>query len=92
MASPFKIAQRIYFALKDNTTAENQIRAEYESLALDAATNSNFNFELTSSTVNGQSFSGNNTMTKGDRLEMLGSVVAMFDNGGLASKRVKPYF
>jgi len=92
MASPFETAQEIYLALMDDTTAEAEIRAERKSLAREAYRNGNFAFELTSSTVNGQSFSGNNTMTKADRLKMLGAVVKMFDNGGLASKRVKPFF
>jgi len=60
------------------------IRTERAALASSIATNSQTAFELTSSTVNGQTFSGTRTMTNMERFRMLGQVVAMLD----ANKRV----
>ena len=56
------------------------IRAEHTALAVQIATNPDAGFELTSSTINGQTFSGKRTITNEDRLSILAKVVWMLDN------------
>jgi len=92
MASPFQTAQAIYLALKDDQEAQARIRNELACLAESIAIDPDKSFELTSSTVNGQSFAGSRTMTNVDRLTLLRLVVAMFDNGSVASTRTRPIF
>lgn len=92
MASPFSMAQTIYSTLAMDATAEAEIRAEAKALARSVATDSNTAFELTSSTVNGQTFSGTRTMTNMDRLQLLGLVVRMYDAGGVLSKNTTPLY
>ncbi len=92
MASTFQTAQNIYLALKDNNEAQAKIRNELECLAESIALDPDKSFELTSSTVNGQSFSGNRSMTNIERLNLLNLVVTMFNNGTVASTRTRPIF
>ena len=73
-------ARIIYRATKDVPAAVTAIRDEFAALALSIATDPNSAFELTSSTVNGQTFSGKRTMTNEDRLALLGQVVWSYDN------------
>jgi hypothetical protein len=73
-------ARKIYRATKDSPAAVAQIRAEFSALALSLATNPDAAFELTSSTVNGQTFSGKRTMTNQERLDLLSQVVWSYDN------------
>lgn len=73
-------ARIIYQATKDSAEAVAAIRAELTALALSIATDPNAAFELTSSTVNGQTFSGKRTMTNQDRLGLLRQVVWSYDN------------
>lgn len=92
MASPFSMAQTIYATLATNKAAEAEIRAEAISLARSIATDANKSFELTSSTVNGQTFSGTRTMSNLDRLQLLGLIVNMYNAGGVLSKNVTPLY
>ena len=92
MASPYQSARAIYSALASDSVAEAKIRAERSALALSLAEDPEKSFELTSATVNGQTFSGTRTMTNFDRLNMLGLIVAMYDNNGAISSRSKPTF
>lgn len=73
-------ARRIYNATKCNPAAVAQIRSEYTALALSLATDPDSAFELTSSTVNGQTFSGKRTSTNDERLALLAEVIWMYDN------------
>lgn len=77
--SIFSTARQIYLVAKDDPTLAAKVRAERSSLALSFVDDPGALFELTSSTVNGQSFSGELNMTKKDKLAMLGQVVAMLD-------------
>tara|TARA_R110001599_G_scaffold297147_1_gene501374 strand:+ start:149 stop:409 length:261 start_codon:yes stop_codon:yes gene_type:complete len=86
------MAQTIYATLATNKAAEAEIRAEAISLARSIATDANKSFELTSSTVNGQTFSGTRTMSNLDRLQLLGLIVNMYDAGGVLSKNVTPLY
>ena len=92
MASPFSMAQTIYATLATNKAAEAEIRAEAISLARSIAVDSNKSFELTSSTVNGQTFSGTRTMSNMQRLQLLGLIVNMYDAGGVLSKNTTPLY
>ena len=86
------MAQTIYATLATNKAAEAEIRAEAISLARSIATDANKSFELTSSTVNGQTFSGTRTMSNLDRLQLLGLIVNMYNAGGVLSKNVTPLY
>lgn len=83
----FGTAQSVYRALKDDATAVAALRTERARLALEIATSAKGGTEITSATVNGQSFAGQVSMTKGDRLKLLGTVIAMVDAGGVISRR-----
>lgn len=76
----FATAREIYLVAKDDATLEANVRSEHSSLASLLVTDGETAFELTSSTVNGQSFSGTRSMTKLQRLRMLGAVVKMLDS------------
>ena len=86
------MAQTIYATLATNKAAEAEIRAEAISLARSIATDANKSFELTSSTVNGQTFSGTRTMSNMQRLQLLGLIVNMYDAGGVLSKNTTPLY
>jgi hypothetical protein len=58
-------------AMRYNQAMQAQIRAEYGRLAQEIATGSDGASEITSATVNGQSFGKTVTMTKGDKLKMI---------------------
>lgn len=73
-------ARKIYRLTKDSPAAVASIRTEAASLALSIATNPDTAFELTSGTVNNQTFSGKRTMTNQDRLDMLSQVLWSYDN------------
>lgn len=73
-------ASRIYRAIRCNAAAVARIRAEYADLALSLATDQDAAFELTSSTVNGQTFSGKRDSTNDDRLALLEQVIWCLDN------------
>lgn len=77
--SVFADARTIYLALKDNATAEAAIRAELATLALSIATDPNASMTITSSTVNGQSFTASASITQRQRMQMLSLIVKMFD-------------
>lgn len=85
----FDVARQIYLVAKDDATLSAQVRTEYESLASSFVNDGETAFELTSATVNGQSFSGNRTMTKGQRLRMLGLVIKMLSEDAAFSSEGK---
>ena len=88
----FATAREIYLVAKDNATLAAAVQTEYDALASALVTDSETAFELTSGTVNGQSFSGTRTMTKAQRLRMLGVVVKMLDAGAAVSSDGKASF
>lgn len=73
----FDLAREIYLVAKNDATLAAAVQTEYDALAAAFVNDSETAFELTSATVNGQSFSGSRTMTKAQRLRMLGQVVKM---------------
>ena len=88
----FDTAREIYLVAKDDATLAANIQTEYSSLASSLVTDGETAFELTSATVNGQSFSGTRSMTKLQRLRMLGQVVAMLDLAAAYSSEGKAQF
>ena len=76
-----RLARTIYLTLRDDASAIAQLRAEAKSLALSLPTDPNTTFQLTSSTVNGQTFSGTRSMSNEDRLAMLRLVLLQVESG-----------
>lgn len=85
-------ARDVYLAVKDDATAVTNIRAEYASLASAIAVGDGAGLEVTSATVNGQTFSGQVSMTKADRLKMLGLIIKQIDNSAAISSRTRARF
>ena len=80
------LGNTIYLALKDDLNSETLIRKERAALALTLATDPDASARVTSSTVNGQSFTVQNEMKSGQRLKLLSHVVACFNHGGPISR------
>lgn len=72
-------ANAIYKAICKDVSAQAQIRREFSSLAVSIATDPDATAQITSATVNGQTFSATSTMTNGQRLELLRLVVSCLD-------------
>lgn len=85
-------ARRIYRATCNSPSAIAQIRAEYATLALSIATDPDAAFELTSSTVNGQTFSGKRTTTNEERLALLSEVVWSYGNAQTLPRSTRMLF
>jgi len=79
------LGNAIYRALCRNPQAIAAIRKEYEALALSLATNPDATAQVTSATVNGQTFSSRPTMTNGQRLQLLSWVIKCVENGATIS-------
>jgi len=76
-----RLARTIYLTLRDDAPAIALMLAEAKSLALSLATDPNTAFELTSSTVNGQTSSGTRSMSNKDRLAMLRLLLRQVEAG-----------
>ena len=87
-----RTARAIYEAVKDDEMIVADIRCEYKRLAGKIATDVDYSAQITSASVNGQSFSKENTITHSQRLLMLGEVVRMFNNGFATSHKTRPIF
>jgi hypothetical protein len=61
----------IYAAIRSNPVAIQKVRDEYAELALAMAIDPDSTAQVTSSTVNGQTFTTSQTMTNGQRLALL---------------------
>lgn len=85
-------ANSIYAIVGCDAAAVAQLRAEARDLALSLATDPDAAFELTSSTTNGQTFSGKRTSTNGERLELLKMVIWAIDNGQPYPTRTRAVF
>ena len=79
-------ANEIWAILKDDPAAMNQIRSEARSLAIAFALDPDASSQVTSATVNGQSFSMAPSMTQGQRLSLLRYILRAADSGGPISK------
>lgn len=85
-------ARSAYLSLCGSPAHLATLRTEAETLALSLLTNPDSAFELTSSTVNGQTFSGRRTMTNGERLQMIRLVIRQFELGRALSLTGKAIF
>ena len=90
--SIFRQARTIYLALRDDATAQAKIQQELSTLALAIVTDPNASMKITSATVNGQTFSGQQTMTQAERMQMLSMVVKMFKTGTVPTSEVIAIF
>lgn len=87
-----RLALTIAKATRTNAAAMQSIRDEYVTIALEIATNPDAGRELTSATVNGQTFSQSTTISKADRLALLERVVWHYDNGFNLTTRTRVFF
>lgn len=83
-------ANAIYFATRDNSAAVSQIRADFTSLALAIATDPAASQSVTSSTINGQTFTASGGITQGQRLQILRRVIIAYDRSAPLSRVAKP--
>jgi len=90
--STLSTARAIYIAIKDDTKIADDIKCEYKNLAKSIALDATFSNQITSASVNGQSFSQSVTMTNGERLRLLAHVVKMLTNERATSSRSTPIF
>ena len=88
----FAEARRAFIAIKDDPAIVAQIRSEHKSLVVASLTTDDFGFDLTSATVNGQTYGGSRITTKRERLILLGCLIAMLDADALISSRTTHYF
>jgi hypothetical protein len=79
--SIFRTARTIADALRNDGAAMAKIRDELSALGLSIATDPNASMKITSTTVNGQSFTAAHSMTQSQRLQLLSLVVKMADAG-----------
>lgn len=87
-----ELAKSVARATRYSGTAQNSIRTEYAAIALEIATSEAAGKEVTSATVNGQSFSSTVTMSKLDRLQMLEKVIWFYDHGIPSTRRTSVFF
>lgn len=73
-------ANEIYNAVKDDQAAQAKIRAEFKALSVALLTDGNAGAVVTSSTVNGQSFSATGHIQPSQRHSLLSAVVYRLDN------------
>jgi len=88
----FSEARRAYIAIKDDPAVVAQIRTEHKSLVVASLTTDDFGFDLTSATVNGQTYGGSRSTTKRERLNMLGCLISMLDADARVSSTTTPIF
>lgn len=74
-------ARNDYIALRNDAEAIALVRAEQRALRMKLLFNPDQAYELNSSTVNGQTFSGKNAITNKERLKRLDLIVAQVDAG-----------
>lgn len=67
-------------ALRYDSASLAELRSEYSRLALEIATNPDGGSDITSATVNGQSFAKMVSMTKSDRLKLIERALWHIDN------------
>jgi len=88
----FDTAREIYLVAKDDATLAAAVTAERAALAAAFVNDSETAFELTNATVAGQTFGGTRSMTKRQRLAMLGMVVKMLSESAAFSSEGKASF
>ena len=88
----FAEARDAYLAIKDDPAVIAQIRTEHKSLTVQSLTSDDFGFDLTSATVNGQTYGGARNITKRQRLKMISLLLSMVDANAAVSSRTTPIF
>ena len=90
----FAAARQIYVALRDDPSAIAAIRTERATMALAIATDAGYGREITSATVNGQSFTASTagSMTNLQRLALLSTICKMDDIGAPVSTTTQAIF
>ena len=89
--SLFSTARSIYETIKCDPEAIASVRAQVDTLR-SSIVSGDGDMTVTSSTINGQSFSGMVTMTKMQRFRMLRQVLQMIDANLPASNTTIPHF
>ncbi len=92
MASLHDEANAHYRAIKHDATAKAAVRTAFATLSSARLTGDKGGLDITSATVNGQSFAGTIDLSKGNRMLMLDRVIQMLDHGGPIPKRTRPNF
>jgi hypothetical protein len=92
MASPYALARSRYRRIVGDDAAVAQARADLEALERDMQSGGGTSMQITSSTVNGQSFTATHGLTVSQRYDFLRLLVAMIDQGGGSPSKVQPYF
>lgn len=92
MPSPYALARSRYRRIIGNDAAISQARAELEQLERDMQSGGGTSMQITSSAVNGQSFTATHGMSVTQRYDFLRLLIAMIDQGGGAPSKVQPYF
>ncbi len=77
---PLQLASILYSTLRDDPVEVAAIRNELKSLAKSMATDASYGTQITSATVNGQSYAGAVTMSNLDRLVALRAFIRAVDN------------
>jgi hypothetical protein len=90
--SPTQLAGILYSTLRSDTSAVATLRAELSTLALKIGTDPGFGTQITSGTVNGQSFAGETVMSNLERLSMLRTFIAAVDAGAPPATRTYASF
>ena len=85
--SPAQQAQKAYRIFKDNAAKVAEFTAERDSLMSSMMLDPGFGVQITSGTINGQSFAGAATMTNLERLGMLRTFITYVDAGVPPSSR-----
>lgn len=80
-------ARAFYQLFSGDAVVEQQVRDEAKALGKEIFLDGNGGTEITSATVNGQSFGGISTMTKMQRFLLLRLIIRMFDEDVAISSR-----
>ena len=78
--------------IRDNPALVAKLRAELCTLIEEKHTSDTFGFDLTSATINGQTYGGEVTITKNQRLKDLRLLFKHLDANASISSRTTPYF
>jgi len=89
---PLQLASVLYSSLRDDPVAVATIRNELKALALNIATDPSYGTQITSATVNGQSYAGSAVMSNLDSLAALRAFVRAVDNQTPPSSRTYARF
>lgn len=90
--SPTQLAGILYSTLKDDASAVAALRAELSTLALKIGTDPGFGTQITSGTINGQSYTGETVLSNMERLAMLRAFIRAVDAGAPPATRTYARF